>query len=110
MKYLLKVSAVNAIFYVCYKLLLQRDTFFEAYRWFLMLGLLTSFVLPFIVIPIYIEYTPVAVPGFPINEITPSAPTEKLFNPLDYLHIIYGLGGAFFTIRFLVQLTSLTKL
>src|SRR5690606_30122158 len=110
MEYLLKVSAVIAIFYVCYKLFLQRDTFFEVNRWFLMLGLFTSFVLPFIVIPIYIEYTPVAVPGFPINEITPSAPTEKPFNPLDYLPIIYGLGVAFFTVRFLVQLSSLTKL
>ena len=110
MEYLLKVSALIAIFYVCYKLFLQRDTFFEANRWFLMLGLLTSFVLPFIVIPIYIEYTPITVPGILINEITPSAPAEKPFNPLDYLPLIYGLGVAFFTIRFLVQLSSLTKL
>ncbi|MBU3822469.1 carboxypeptidase-like regulatory domain-containing protein [Flavobacteriaceae bacterium XHP0103] len=110
MEYLLKVSAIIAIFYVCYKLFLQRDTFFEANRWFLMLGLLTSFVLPFIVIPIYIEYTPITVSGFPINEITPPAPTEKPFNPLDYIPFVYGLGAAFFTVRFLVQLTSLAKL
>src|SRR5690606_7496222 len=110
MEYLLKVSAVIAIFYLCYKLFLQRDTFFEANRWFLMLGLFTSFVLPFIVIPIYTEYTPVAVPGFSIHEITASAPTEKPFNSFDYLPLICGLGVAFFTIRFLVQLTSLTKL
>ena len=53
MEYLLKVSAVVAIFYVSYKLFLQRDTFFEQNRWFLLLGLMTSFLVPFFVIPVY---------------------------------------------------------
>ena len=58
MEYLLKVSAVVAIFYISYKLFLQRDTFFEQNRWFLLLGLMTSFRIPFFVVPVYIEYTP----------------------------------------------------
>tara|TARA_R110002094_G_scaffold179507_3_gene158232 strand:+ start:1599 stop:3242 length:1644 start_codon:yes stop_codon:yes gene_type:complete len=107
MEYLLKVSAVVAIFYVSYKLFLQRDTFFEQNRWFLLLGLMTSFLVPFFVIPVYIEYTPVATPIM-YGEIPLDIENAKeSFNILDYFQIIYVLGVIGFLCRFLIQLTSL---
>ncbi|MEL0651099.1 M56 family metallopeptidase [Algibacter sp. TI.3.09] len=108
MEYLLKVSALLAIFYVCYKVFLQRDTFFNENRWFLILGIVTAFVLPFLVIPIYIEYTPVDVPNFNNIPTEVSENIETPFNILDYLPIIYLLGVIGFSIRFLIQLTSLS--
>ncbi|WP_111308268.1 M56 family metallopeptidase [Confluentibacter sediminis] len=110
MEYLLKVSAVVAIFYLSYKLFLQRDTFFESNRWFLILGLISSLVIPFLVIPIYIEYTPVDLSNFTINEQISTEITEKAFNILDYLAIFYGLGVAFFSVRFSIQFMSLATL
>ncbi|MGC1205710.1 MAG: M56 family metallopeptidase, partial [Flavobacteriaceae bacterium] len=108
MEYLLKVSAVVAIFYVCYKLFLQRDTFFEHNRWFLLFGLVTSFLVPFFVIPNYIEYVPTETAFLNYENISVTNETEKAFNILDYFPLIYGLGVLCFLIRFLIQLSSLS--
>ena len=109
MEYLLKVSAIVAIFYLSYKLLLQRDTFFEVNRWFLIIGLVSSFAFPFIVIPVYIEHTPINLAVFTINETFATENAEQPFHILDYLSVIYGLGIIFFFGRFLVQLVSLAR-
>tara|TARA_R110000868_G_scaffold410923_3_gene700947 strand:- start:5326 stop:7383 length:2058 start_codon:yes stop_codon:yes gene_type:complete len=108
MEYLLKVSAIVAIFYVCYKLFLQRDTFFEHNRWFLLFGLVTSFLVPFFVIPNYIEYVPTEIAILSYENISVTNETEKAFNILDYFPLIYGLGVLCFLIRFLIQLSSLS--
>ncbi|MCF7568478.1 hypothetical protein L3X37_08885 [Sabulilitoribacter arenilitoris] len=108
MEYLLKASAVITIFYVCYKLFLKRDTFFESNRWFLLLGLITAFTLPYVVIPIYIEYTPMPIHNFAISESAPIQITqEEPFNIFNYLFTAYSIGVVIFAIRFCVQLLSL---
>jgi bla regulator protein blaR1 len=109
MEYLIKVSAVIAIFYICYKLFLQRDTFFETNRWFLFLGLITSFLMPLIVIPKYIEYIPTNLDNLIIDSQITAENIQKPFNILDYLPIIYVAGFIFFLGRFLIQLTSLAS-
>src|SRR5690606_24046394 len=110
MEYLLKVTAVVTIFYVIYKLFLQRDTFFESNRWFLIIGLISSLVIPFLVIPIYMDYTPVAFSNILITEQLSTETFEKSFNILDYLPMIYALGAMFFSGRFIIQLISLARL
>ncbi|MFI0427935.1 M56 family metallopeptidase [Mariniflexile sp. HMF6888] len=107
MEYLIKASAIIALFYIIYKILLQRETFFDLNRWFLLIGLVAAFLLPFIVIPIYVKAPPLDFSGYIFE--TPIAPenTEKPFNLLDYFPIIYGLGVVSFSIRFIVQFTSL---
>jgi len=109
MEYLLKVTAVVTIFYTIYKLFLQRDTFFESNRWFLIIGLIASLMIPFLVIPIYIEYTPTFY-NVTINGQVVTETVEKPFNVLDYLPLIYGLGIVFFSVRFFIQLLSLIKI
>ena len=111
MEYLLKASAVIAIFYLCYKLFLQRDTFFESNRGFLLLGLITAFLIPFVVIPIYIEYTPTAIPNYALNgDFIITENPEKPFNIFEYLPLAYIFGVVLFTIRLLFQFLSLVRI
>jgi TonB-dependent SusC/RagA subfamily outer membrane receptor len=110
MEYLLKASALVVVFYLCYKVFLQRDTFFQHNRSFLLLGLITAFLLPFIVIPIYIEYTPVEIlPNYNYSDIPMvTQETEAPFNILDYLPMVYLVGVLCFLVRFSIQVVSLS--
>lgn len=47
--YILKTSGLITLFYLAYYILLRKETFFNSNRWFLLSGLITSVVLPFIV-------------------------------------------------------------
>ena len=49
-EYLIKSSLVLSLFYLCFKILLSQETFFEVKRFFLLFGFLCSLVLPFVVI------------------------------------------------------------
>ncbi len=109
MEFLLKASAVVTIFYFCYKLFLQRDTFFESNRMFLLIGLFTAFCLPFIVIPIYIEQAPLILDNYVFNDMIVTKNTEQAFTLLQLLSVIYALGVSFFFIRFAIQLLSIVK-
>ncbi len=44
--YLLKVNGLIAIFYLAYYLLVQKETFFNSNRWFLLSGLFTAVLMP----------------------------------------------------------------
>jgi len=115
MEYLLKASAVIAIFYILYKLLLQRETFFQTNRGYLLVGLLTSILVPLIVIPIYIEYTPTKVETTLANMVSSSVVSSNVANtsseiPFDWLgltYTIYILGVIFFLGKLCIEFTSL---
>ncbi|GAA4230332.1 hypothetical protein GCM10022291_00190 [Postechiella marina] len=108
MAYLLKASAITIIFYGCYKLFLQRETFFEQNRWFLLLGLTSTFIFPFLIIPIYVDQEPFIVPHFTFNEDANFENiTKEGFIFFNYLPILYGIGVIIFSIRFIIQLASL---
>ena len=49
-EYLIKSSLVLSPFYLCFKILLSQETFFEVKRFFLLFGFFCSLVLPFVVI------------------------------------------------------------
>ena len=110
MDYLLKASAIVVIFYVCYKLLLQRETFFASNRWFLLLGLVVASIIPTIVIPIYIEYSPQTFEGI---IMTDSIVEQTIENSFDWFQLIlwtYYAGVIFFFGRLVVQFFSLLQL
>lgn len=109
MEYILKACGVLAIFYVFYLVLLRKDTFFKSNRAFLLLGLVFTFLLSAIVIPIYIEYTPVAISNFTF-EAAEATQTKLSFSILDYLVLAYILGVIFFLVRFVLQLVSLVRI
>lgn len=108
MEFLLKASTVIFIFYICYKLFLQRETFFNANRWFLLFGLLIAITLPFVIIPIYVEYVPV-IQNFivPSNEIEAQTAIEDSFDWIQFIYILYSIGTLFFLVKLGVEFSSL---
>ncbi|MCB4797864.1 M56 family metallopeptidase [Neotamlana laminarinivorans] len=107
MAYLLKVSAIVGLFYLTYKLLLQKDTFFKQNRWFLLFGLGVSFLVPLYVITEYVTYTPMVLSDFTFN--TKTTATTKTFNFIDVLPYLYITGVAIFSLRFLLQFAAIFK-
>ena len=47
--YLGKASILLTIFFLAYYFLLRKETFFNANRWYLLAGILTSIALPFVI-------------------------------------------------------------
>jgi len=110
MEYLLKASAVVTLFYICYKLFLQRETFFESNRWFLLIGLVIAFTMPFIVIPIYVAPEPTQLQNIVVaGQLIPSTtvPSIEPFNMFQLILDIYSIGLLFFLARFILQFASL---
>ncbi|HUH29106.1 M56 family metallopeptidase [Gelidibacter sp.] len=107
MAYLLKSSALLAVFYLCYMLFLQRETFFNANRWFLILGLFTSILFPLLVIPIYVEMPAASSGGFSMISTSVQTSPEPYFDLTTLLMWIYALGASFFLGRLLIQFFSL---
>ena len=110
MEYILKASIVTSIFYVCYILFLQKETFFQANRWFLLGGLLSSFLLPLVVIPIHIikEAPVISQVFYATNNATPLSTTSiDYWALLLYLYIVGVIG---FSIHLIIQLNALSRL
>ncbi|OUR92189.1 hypothetical protein A9Q87_06825 [Flavobacteriales bacterium 34_180_T64] len=113
MEFLLKSSAIIVIFYCCYKLFLQNETFFESNRWFLLAGLITSVIIPFVVIPIYIEYTPQPLHDIVFstsNEGITSVSNDNIFTVFTALNLIYICGVIFFFGKLCIEFISLLLL
>ena len=110
MEYFIKFSAILGLFFIFYKLFLEKETFFNSIRFYFLLGIITALALPFIIIPEYIT-----VEGFYVEQaigaITETGNADKAFNIslTSFLLGIYSLGVLFFGIRFLLQLGSLIR-
>ena len=108
MEYLLKASAVIFIFYLLYKLFLQRETFFHTNRLYLLIGLVTSICIPLIVIPVYIEYVPVTIDNMiSIETNVQQNSSELAFDWKQLVHIIYTIGVILFLGKLFMEFTSL---
>ncbi|WP_299889214.1 M56 family metallopeptidase [uncultured Lacinutrix sp.] len=110
MDYLLKANAIIILFYLCYKLFLQKETFFESNRYFLLAGIAAASITPFIVIPIYIEKN--LNTNFNIESIQTITQTETIetFSFLNAITWVYFIGVGLFTIKFLIELISLLNI
>lgn len=104
------MSALIAIFYGCYIFFLQKETFFNANRWFLLAGLITALLFPFMIIPIYLDIPATTSSGFTMIATTVQTRPEASFNVSTLLLCIYALGASFFFGRLLLQFFSLTIL
>ena len=54
MEYFLKFSAILGLFFIFYKLFLEKETFFNSIRIYFILGIVTALTLPFMIIPEYV--------------------------------------------------------
>ncbi|PNW27111.1 M56 family metallopeptidase [Formosa algae] len=106
MDYFLKASAVITIFYVVYIFWLQKETFFDSNRWFLLAGLVVSAILPLIIIPIYIDRAPITYQFTTTSTVNVST-AQTSFSWLELGTILYSLGVLFFLIKFIIELFSL---
>lgn len=110
MDYLLKASSILIIFYLFYKVVLNKETFFQSNRIFLLAGIIASLILPLIVIPIYVEQTISPIQNFAATQVSGITDIPKTINWTQIISLIYLAGVTFFGIKFLLSLTSLGKL
>ncbi|HEU4496847.1 MAG TPA: peptidase M56, partial [Flavobacterium sp.] len=115
-----KASALSAVFFLSYYLLLRKETFFMPNRWFLLAGIAASLTLPLLIFKKIIWVEP-ATQQFatmagqtPIISQSPRAlaivqPGSEI-NWLYVLFLIYLTGMLFFLARFLRDFWSLSKI
>ncbi len=111
--YALETGFCLAIFYLLYRLLLSRDTFFAVNRFYLISSALLSFAIPLIRIDLA---PPAAVSeAYEIREVVvnsggSSSQTGFSLTFWDFALAVYLAGAAFFLFRFLYKLISLKSL
>ncbi|MGB5981245.1 MAG: M56 family metallopeptidase [Nonlabens sp.] len=121
--YLLKSTAVLAVFVLIYHFLLRRLTFFQANRFFLLFGLFASIVFPLVEITqtVYVEqplivayempamYTPTAAIATTQIETEPILLEKSVdFTTLSY--VLYAMLALFFLGKMSLELSSLYNL
>jgi len=114
--YLGKVSVLLSIFFLAYFFLLRKETFFNANRWYLLAGILTSIALPFVLFKKVILVEPIVRQFVPMqqniayNSIV-SQP-ENTFE-INWFHVLIGIylaGILFFLSKFIKDLWALSKI
>ena len=109
--YLIKSSGLIALFYLAYHFMLRKETFFTSNRWFLLLGLFTSVILPLVVYTkiIWIEPTPVNYDwsSLPITTTVNEDHTEEYI--YLGLAVLYCMGVLYLLTKFGIDFYSLQK-
>lgn len=118
--YLLKASLGIIVFYLVYWIWLRKETFFKANRLYLIAGLITSLILPFIGLRYnsYVSYTENRNIFVELsknlqsltNTSIPSKPLDSGINWINIISYIYLAGSAIFFLRVIWQCISLTIL
>ena len=112
--YLIKSSALIAVFFLTYYLLLKKETFFKTNRWFLLSGLVISVSLPLYIIKkvVWVEKPKLSVEDLiAMAHPAKNVPiVESTINWFDLLFIGYGLVVTLLSIKILINLVSLFQL
>lgn len=110
--FIAKSSGLLALFYFAYYLLLRKETFFNSNRWFLLAGLITAVVLPFLVYTKVVWIDPVPVSNMSYSTaFTPHTTQEESFE-IDWNLVslaIYALGFTAFLVKFGIDFYSLNS-
>ncbi|HEX9152739.1 MAG TPA: M56 family metallopeptidase, partial [Flavobacterium sp.] len=109
--YLIKSSGLIVLFYLAYFFTLRKETFFTSNRWFLLAGLFTAVLLPFVFITKIIWVEPAAHPinwsSVPVTNYTPEKTFEDYFPVL--MALAYGIGILLLLLKFVVDFYSLNS-
>ena len=102
MEYFIKFSAILGLFFLFYKLFLEKETFFNCIRAYFIIGILTALALPFVVIPEYVTVEGIYVEQA-ISAMTEASNSNSSgnFSLKSILFAIYALGVLFFGSRFI---------
>ena len=105
-----KSSGLLILFYFAYYFLLRRETFFNSNRWFLLIGLLTSVVLPFLVYTKVVWVAPAPLPNLNYSQVYIPQNIEKESFEINWDLVslaIYSIGFSAFMIKFALDFYSL---
>jgi hypothetical protein len=107
--YIAKASGLIGMFYIAYYLLLRKETFFTANRWFLLVGLMTSVILPWIVFTTVVWVEP--TPPMDWSKIPMKPVQEENFTINWYLvsAFAYIIGTALFLVQFVLDFYKLNR-
>ncbi|PIF34821.1 BlaR1 peptidase M56 [Flavobacterium sp. 9] len=112
--FIAKSSGLLLLFYFAYFLLLRKETFFNSNRWFLLAGLITSVVLPFLVYTkiVWIDPTPVTMSAIDYSRAyIPRAIEQESFQ-INWNYVvlaIYSIGFLALIIKFALDFYSLNS-
>ncbi|KQX00531.1 M56 family metallopeptidase [Flavobacterium sp. Root420] len=113
--FIAKSSGLLILFYFAYFFLLRKETFFNSNRWFLLAGLITSVVLPFLVYTkiVWVAPSPTPVMNYAAGYIPhtyTTIPEQSIEINWDYVVlIIYGIGFLALIIKFAADFYSLNS-
>ncbi|CAD0009663.1 M56 family metallopeptidase [Flavobacterium chungangense] len=110
--YIAKSSGLVILFYCAYYFLLRKETFFNSNRWFLLTGLVTSLILPFLFYTkiVWIDPVPVSSTNYSQSFI-PQTIQQELFE-INWNYVIistYCIGFFILIIKFAADFYSLNS-
>jgi hypothetical protein len=118
--YLIKSSTLLLLFYATYFLLLKKNTFFTTNRWFLLLGIFCSILLPLLSFQktVWIEPAISSMSTLNFQEIATNSVTNlpliveeaPLISWEMAVGLLYGIGVVLFLTQLLVEFYSLRKI
>ena len=113
--YFLKVNGLLIVFYFAYLLFLRKETFFQSNRWYLLLGIVSAFILPLITFTTIVWVTP--EPFDPnttyydgSNYSFPTTAVEEPFDWNQFLFLCYILISLFFLTKLAIEVVSFFKI
>ncbi|QIH37406.1 peptidase M56 [Flavobacterium sp. Sr18] len=109
--YLIKSSGLIALFYLAYHFMLRKETFFNSNRWFLLVGLFTSVLLPIVVFTkiIWVEPSPVNYDWSSLPITTTVNEDHTVEHIYLGLTVLYCVGALFQLTKFGFDFYSLQK-
>ena len=109
--YLIKSSALIAVFLMAYYFLLRKETFFRSNRWFLLFGLVSAVILPLVTFKKTVWIEPLGRDinwqNIPANIV--AEPETFEINWLLVVATIYIIGLLLFLVRFAFDFNNLFK-
>ncbi|WPO78137.1 M56 family metallopeptidase [Flavobacterium sp. KACC 22761] len=111
--YIAKSAGLVVMFFCVYHFLLRKETFFNTNRWFLLAGLGTSVLLPFLVYTKTILVNPTPVSNFVLSQVPLSQTTPKEVFVINWNYVllaVYGLGFLVLLIKFALDFYSLQSI
>lgn len=115
--YLIKTSGLLTLFFLAYYIFIKKETFFNASRFFLIGGIITSALLPLLVYTKIVWITPVVTeaPLFTHQNFTATAQMAVPHQAFEInwwyvAAVIYALGVLFFFVRLIANVYKITSL
>ncbi|WP_316632541.1 M56 family metallopeptidase [uncultured Flavobacterium sp.] len=110
--FIAKSSGLLLLFFCGYHFLLRKETFFNSNRWFLLAGLLTSVILPFLVYTKVVWINPTSVSNMNYTALNPLNADNNSFE-LNWNLVfiaVYIIGFIGFVIKFGIDFYSLNSI